>query len=230
MAERALILSGGYSHPYHESSPALAELVAEAGFEPLIEDDIDAALTSLAERPALLVVNTLRWSMTQHEKYGPDREAYAYELPDEYMVAIADYVAEGGALFVLHISTISFDTQPRWHEVMGGGWKWGHTSHPPLGKIHVRLTLDGASISDGSTHFELVDEAYHNLDPKPDCTILATCEIKEGPQPVAWVRRYGEGRVAVDSLGHDARSINAPGHRELIAAQLNWLKGGQEYA
>lgn len=113
---------------------------------------------------------------------------------------------------------------------MGGGWVWGHSHHPPLGKIRVSLTADGVEISDGPAHFELLDEAYHNLDPKPDCKILATCEIEDGPQPVVWVRRFGNGRVAVDSLGHDARSINAPGHRELIAAQLNWLKGDQEYA
>ncbi len=223
MTKRALILSGGYSHPFSESSPALAGLLAAGGYYPSIEEDIDDAMAVLADRPDLVAVNSLRWSMTQHEKYAADRAQYAYDLPDTHMEALADYVARGGRLFVLHVSTICFDTQPRWHEVMGGGWSWGRSHHPPMGRIEVKLTKEGAAITTGPACFELLDEAYHNLDPTPDCTIIATSEIEEGPQPVAWVRQYGEGRVAVDALGHDARSITASGHREMIAAQLAWL-------
>ena len=228
MAGRALILSGGYSHPFGESTAALAGVIAEAGYEVVVEEDIDAAIAALDDRPDLLAVNALRWSMTQHEKYAPDRERFAYELPDSHMDALADYVAGGGRLFVLHVSTICFDTQPRWHEVMGGGWTWGHSHHPPMGRITVQLTDMGSELSAGPDTFELLDEAYHNLDPREDCTVLATCEIEEGPQPLAWTRHYGEGRVAVDALGHDARSINAPGHLELIAAQLEWLKDSDD--
>lgn len=221
---RAIILSGGYSHPFQESSPALAALIEEAGFAPQIEEGIDAAIAALAERPALLAVNALMWSMMQHEKYAPDRERYAYDMPDSHMDAIESYVAGGGRLFVLHVSTICWDTQPRWHEVMGGGWTWGHSHHPPFGSIYVELTEAGVSASSGPARFDLLDEAYHNLDLRTDCQVLATCEINEGRQPVAWIRQFGSGRVAVDALGHDARSINAPGHRELIAAQLEWLR------
>ncbi|MFN2100017.1 ThuA domain-containing protein [Altererythrobacter sp. MF3-039] len=225
MGGNALILSGGYSHPFRESSPALCELIVEAGWDPLIEDDIDAAVSALSGPPDLLAVNSLRWSMTQHEKYATDRAEYAYQLPENHMDTIENYVASGGRLFVLHVSTICFDTQPRWHDVMGGGWTWGRSHHPPMGKIKVQLTEAGTRMSSGPEEFELIDETYHNLDPRDDCKVIATSEIEEGPQPVAWVRKFGEGRVAVDALGHDARSINANGHRELIAAQLEWLKG-----
>ncbi len=223
MLRAAILLSGGYSHPFDDSSPALAALIEEAGWQPHIEDDVDTAIAAVAHGPALLAVNALRWSMTQHEKYAADRSAYAYALPYQHMDAIEHYVVGGGRLFVLHVGTICFDNQLRWHDVMGGGWTWGHSHHPPMGKIEVRLTDVGATMSNGPDRFELLDEAYHNLDPAEDCEVLATCEIEEGPQPLAWVRNYGEGRVAVDALGHDARSINASGHRELIAAQLAWL-------
>jgi len=219
----AVILSGGYSHPFAESSAALARIIGEAGYAVRVEEDIDAAIASLREKPALLAVNALRWSMTQHEKYAADRAQYAYELPDAHMDALADYVRGGGRFFVLHVSTICFDRQPRWREVMGGGWEWNRSHHPPMGPIEIALTVAGAAISHGPDRFELWDEAYHNLDPSGDCEVLATCTMAEGPQPVAWVRNYGNGRVAVDALGHDARSIGATGHRELIAGQLAWL-------
>ncbi|WFL77759.1 ThuA domain-containing protein [Altererythrobacter arenosus] len=225
MSRAAILLSGGYSHPFHDSSPALAELIAEAGWSPQIEIDIDTAVSQLAERPALLAVNALHWSMMQHEKYAPDRAEYAYALPYQHMDAIETYVAGGGRLYVQHVGTICFDTQPRWCKVMGGGWSWGRSHHPPMGRITVRLTDAGTKLSSGPAEFELLDEAYHNLDPQEDCTVLATCAIDEGPQPIAWVRHFRTGRVAVDALGHDARSINAAGHRELIAGQLEWLKG-----
>ncbi len=225
MSQSVILLSGGYSHPFHESSPALATLIEGAGWQPQIKESIDEAIASLAEQPALLAVNALHWSMVQHEKYAPDRSEFAYALPDHHMDAIEQYVASGGRLFVQHVGTICFDTQPHWHTVMGGGWTWGRSHHPPMGKISVQLTRAGQALSVGPEHFELLDEAYHNLDPVEDCSVLATCEIDEGPQPVAWVRQFGTGRVAVDALGHDARSINAPGHRELIMAQLEWLKG-----
>ncbi|ANU08417.1 ThuA domain-containing protein [Paraurantiacibacter namhicola] len=224
MSRKAILLTGGYSHPFEDSSPALAALIAEAGLEPHLEGDIDTAVAMLAEGPALLAVNALHWSMVQHEKYAPDRAAYAYALPYQHMNAIEQYVSGGGRLHVQHVGTICFDTQPRWHRVMGGGWSWGRSHHPPMGKMRVQLSDAGAKLSAGPDAFELLDEAYHNLDPAEDCTVLATCEIEEGPQPLAWIRTFGEGRVAVDALGHDARSINAPGHRELIAAQLEWLK------
>ncbi|WP_299194010.1 ThuA domain-containing protein [uncultured Erythrobacter sp.] len=228
MAARALILSGGYSHPFGESTGALVGIIEECGYDTLIEEDIDAAIAALADPPAMLAVNTLRWSMTQHAKYAPDRDRFAYELPDSHMDALADYVASGGRMFVIHVSTICFDTQPRWHEVMGGGWTWGRSHHPPMGEIDISLTEAGAEHSAGPAQFPLLDEAYHNLDPREDCTVLATCEIEEGPQPLAWVRKFGKGRVAVDALGHDARSINARGHRELITAQIEWLKGASD--
>lgn len=224
MKQEAILISGGYSHPFSESSATLAQLIEAAGWRVTIQEDIDQAMAALARRPALLAVNALMWSMTQHEKYAPDRDQYAYLLPDSYMDAIQDYVANGGRLFVLHVSTICWDTQPRWHEVMGGGWTWGRTHHPPFGAITVQLTPEGHSLSVGSDRFALLDEAYHNLDPRPDCTVIATCEIEEGPQPVAWTRTYGNGRVAVDALGHDARSLNDPNHAAMIAGLLGWLR------
>lgn len=224
MGQEAIILSGGYSHPFEKSSPALAELIETAGWSTRIEPDIDCAIAALTDQPGLLAVNALMWSMTQHEKYAPDRDQYAYLLPDSHMDAIQNYVAGGGRLFVLHVSTICWDTQPRWHEVMGGGWTWGRSHHPPFGAITVHLTPEGRGLSTGRDRFALLDEAYHNLDPWPDCTVIATCEIEEGPQPVAWTRTYGNGRVAVDALGHDARSLSEPNHTAMIAGLLGWLR------
>jgi type 1 glutamine amidotransferase len=84
-----------------------------------------------------------------------------------------------------------------------------------LGPVTVQ-TRDGG-------RFEVIDEAYHDLCHADDCTVLATVTIDDGPQPVAWIRRHGAGRVAIDALGHDARSLDHPGHRALLNDMLAWV-------
>lgn len=222
-ARSAVLFSGGVGHPFEASSSLFAELIEAEGWAVRIETDLDQALALLPEVD-LLAINALYWSMTQHEKYALLRAEWARSLSDAQMDAIEGFVHCGGHLFVLHTGTICWDTQPRWHALMGGGWNWETSHHPPLGPVTVDLTLAGARFSDGARQFELIDEAYHNLAPAPDCSVLATADLGHGPQPLAWVRNVAEGKVAVDALGHDDRSLREPGHRSLIRGQLQWLR------
>ncbi|MBO9377047.1 hypothetical protein GG804_09725 [Sphingomonas histidinilytica] len=222
MAGRAIIYSDGYGHPFAETSPILADLGRSSGWNVTIEPSLDAVLARLAGDD-LLIVNALRWSMTQHEKYAPDRAQWAVMLPDAQMQRLDDHVRLGGRLLVIHTGTICWDNQPGWPAIMGGGWQWGVSYHPPLGAVRVELTEAGRARSDGPSRFEIVDEAYHQLSPTADCEILAMADAGEGAQPVAWLRHHGRGRVGVDALGHDGRSLRDPGHAALIGAMLSWL-------
>lgn len=222
MTDRAVLFSGGVGHPFDETSPLLAELIGESGLETRIETDLDAALGEL-RGARLLAVNALYWTMTQHEKYAPLREQWATSLSDAHMQIIHDFVSDGGRLFVLHTGTICWDNQPGWLQLMGGGWDWQQSHHPRLGKFTVALTQIGSRMANGAVSFEVVDEAYHNLAPGADCTVLATADLGQGPQPLAWLRGTGRGKVAVDALGHDSRSLTQPVHRRLIRGQLDWL-------
>jgi hypothetical protein len=213
-----VLLSGGHAHPFAETSAALAALAGDA----TVVTDVDAAVAALPDA-RLLLVNALWWSMTQDEKYAPFRAEHARDLDPAAFDAIAAFVAGGGALFAFHTATICWDRTPGWKALMGGGWTWGRSHHPPLGPVLAELTPAGARLSDGPPRFFLLDECYHDLDPAADCTILATATAGEDPQPVAWHRRHGAGRVAVDALGHDRASIEEPGHAALIAGILRWL-------
>nr|WP_053000079.1 ThuA domain-containing protein [Sphingomonas sp. Y57] len=219
---QAIIYSDGYSHPFAETSPLLADLARGRGWSVAIEASLDAVLERLNVRD-LLIVNALRWSMTQHEKYAADRPQWAVALPDAQMRRLDDHVRLGGTLLVMHTGTICWDNQPGWAAIMGGGWRWGVSHHPPLGTVRVALTGAGRAMSNGPAQFDIVDEAYHHLSPAADCEILATADAGEGPQPVAWIRRHGTGRVGVDALGHDGRSLRDPGHGALIGSMLGWL-------
>ncbi len=222
-ARRAIAFSGGFGHPFAETTPVLVAEAERHGWAAEVMGDIDAVADRLSPEIGLLIVNALYWSMTQHEKYAPHRAEWARSLSHESMAKIAGWVADGGSLLVIHTGTICWDTQPGWIELMGGGWKWERSHHPPLGEIVVTLTDAGRDLSRGPVSFALIDEAYHNLDPAPDCTVLATSDTGSGPQPVAWVRKRGAGRVAIDALGHDARSLTEPGHAALVHGLFGWL-------
>lgn len=213
---RAAVLSGGFSHDFCHSSLALGALAREGGWDCAIETGVEQTVARL-DALDLVILNTLRWSMTQHEKYAAHRAQWAYSLPEGAMAALMGFVERGGGLLAVHTSLISFDSQPGWRTLLGGGWVWGRSHHPPLGVIMVTPLAAPA--------FTVIDEAYHHLDPAPDCEVVATADTGGGAQPVVWRREVGRGRVAVDALGHDARSIETPGHRALLAGLLEWLGG-----
>ncbi|MFD2498630.1 hypothetical protein ACFSTI_06915 [Rhizorhabdus histidinilytica] len=120
MTGRAIIYSDGYGHPFAETSPILADLGRSSGWNVTIEPSLDAVLARLAGDD-LLIVNALRWSMTQHEKYAPDRAQWAVMLPDAQMQRLDDHVRLGGRLLVMHTGTICWDNQPGWPAIMGAG-------------------------------------------------------------------------------------------------------------
>ena len=214
MSRAACIFSGGHGHYFASTSAGLSEILAGRDFEVHTETDFDVGIQRLGETD-LLVVNALRWTMVQHEKYAPFRRAHAFRMAPGRMQRLAGWVREGGRLLAMHTAVICFDTEPEWLNLLGGGWRWGASHHPPRGPLRIAPT--------GAEAFDLVDEAYHHLSPAADVEILATCDAGEGAQPVAWTRRYGAGRVAVDTLGHDRQSLDTLGHALLIDGLIDWL-------
>lgn len=214
---RLILYSGGYNHPFAQSSEALASIARGAGLAVSITSDLADALAQLRQGRDVLGINALRWSMTQFERYAADRPQWAGSLSSEHFAAMAGHVTSGGGLLAMHTAVICWDNQPGWLDLLGGGWDWTRSHHPPLGAIMVQPSPAFAA------PFEVVDEAYHNLDPAADCEIVATAEAGEGPQPVVWRRRHGAGRIVVDALGHDARALGAAGHIAILEAMLGWL-------
>lgn len=228
-ARRMVIYSDGYNHPFAQSSAALAAIAGQAGIATRVTGSLDEALGLLVSGQGILAVNALRWSMTQYERYAADRPDWAGAITPAQMAALDQHVATGGSLLACHTAVICWDLEPRWPALLGGGWDWNRSSHPPFGSFAVQLTPAGRTISGGDGVFTVHDEAYHALDPVADCEVLATADLGAvtgaGPQPLVWRRRAGRGRVAVNALGHDGASLQVPGHAALVTGLLGWLTG-----
>lgn len=221
----ALIFSGGISHPFTDAAPALGRILEDSGFTPVVSFDLDEVVERLAAEPrALLVVYALRWSMTQHDKYAPDRERWSLSLTPTARDAIAGHVAAGGGLLGVHTASICFDDWPHWGDLLGGAWEWGRSHHPPLGPVAARLAANHP-LTRGLEDFAVTDEAYSELDVRPGVAVAATVQAPGGTaQPALWTHHYGDGRVVYDSLGHDAASLNQPTHRQILGRAARWAQ------
>jgi type 1 glutamine amidotransferase len=225
---RNLILTGGATHSFPVATPALAALLAEHGFESTISEDIESSLAALdKDCPELLTVYALRWTMSQNEKYAPLRERWAFSLSDRGRAAILSHLERGGGLVALHTALICFDDWPGWKEILGGGWTWGHSSHPPYGKVEVRLDDPDHPLLHGLDGFTLDDEVYGDLQLRSDVQALLHARAKSDPdwQPVLWTRRVGPARIVVDALGHDIGAFTHPVHRRMVARAALWAIG-----
>ncbi len=227
-AVRNLILTGGIGHPFADSAAALAECLADSGCRSDVTEDIEAGLETLAGGGyRLATLYALRWTMTTGEKYAPHRAQWGFTLSSRGQAALEAHVAQGGGFLVLHTGLICFDDWPGLRDITGGVWRWGVSSHPPRGPVHVAPTDKPHPVMAGVLAFDLAeDEAYQDLDlladVEPLATVRATAHDK-GEWPAVWARGYKKGRVVCDTLGHDRRSLETPSHRRLLANAARWL-------
>ncbi len=219
-----LIITGGIFHPFEESSAALSALLEEEGIQSDVVTDVDEGLQALPDGPyAMVTINALRWGMMTADKYEPYRAEWAYQMPAASREALSGFVNGGGSLLGLHTASICFDDWPGWQSLLGGQWVWGESHHPPPDELTVRPTEARHEVSAGVEAFTVIDEVYHALALEPDVVPLIEADAGDGPQPLAWAREVGRGRVVYDALGHDAASLEVPGHTRLIRQAARWL-------
>ena len=222
-----VILSGGHTHPFATSAPALAALLAEQGIESVVEMDPEAAIAKVAKtRPALLTVYALRWTMQQGDKYAPYREEWGFSLSAGARAEVEAHLARGGGILALHTAVICFDDWAGWADILGGRWVWGRSSHPPYGPVEVRPGEPNHPFVAGLPAFSLNDEAYGDLDLDSGVRPVMHVRAAGGSwHPALWTRMFRNGRVAVDTLGHDAGAFEHPTHRRIVARAALWASG-----
>ncbi|MDQ0895178.1 ThuA domain-containing protein [Agromyces ramosus] len=227
----AIILSGTgrYADPWHpfaDTSEALADLVRDAGFTVRIADDPDAALASLDDAARLIVVNA-------GDPLGPNANAGAGADGDRPVPPEASVIAAGDAaldaaidrgigILAVHAAASSLRDHTTFGRALGGRWLRDVSWHPPIGEAHVHVVGNHA-IVEGLDDFTVFDERYTGL--RLLDVVEPIAEHTEGGvrHPLVWAREFGRSRLVYDALGHDTRSYESAGHRELLARALDWL-------
>ena len=222
--KHALILSGSgrYAdpwHPYAETSRELASLLEAAGFQTVIDGDVDARMARLDSAPPdLLVLNVGDPALNFPDEPAPEDEERGRR-------GLLAYLDTGRPLLGVHAAITSFRGVPELQTILGGRWVRGRSHHPDYGPMTVSIDGDAASISDGLEDFPVEDELYSDLALEPDNLVLAAHPSSSGDVPLVWARTTGpqHARVVYDTLGHDTAAYRSAGHRDLLTRCIGWL-------
>ncbi|MEN1680391.1 MAG: ThuA domain-containing protein [Planctomycetota bacterium] len=193
---------------------------ATGAYEPTLSDDpADISAANLAEFDAVLLNNT-----TDFEQ----------DLGADGRQALLDYVRGGGGLVGIHAAA---DSCKRWREgqalingvfrchpwLSGGTWAFRLESpaHPlnlsfdGRGFWHrdeVYIYRDGTHSRDRSRVLISLDpDQPHNREAKQLHEKQKDLAQEDVPRPVAWIHRFGEGRVFYSNLGHNNTTFWHPG-------------------
>ncbi|MDF2538320.1 MAG: ThuA protein, partial [Herbinix sp.] len=130
------------------------------------------------------------------------REFNLPALTEDETAALLTYVAEGGALFVLH-NGISVQGKSELSQLIGAKFT-GHPPYDTLPEIFYHREQPSHPIFTGVSDFKMYDEAYQfEMDSFADKEILLSYDFEGSRVPAGWVRGYGKGRMLYLCCGHN---------------------------
>ncbi len=221
---KALIFWGGWDgHEPEQVAEIFRAMLAGEGFEVQVTDNHDA-LDDVDALSALDLIVPV-WTMGQIEKHRVENVSRA--------------VAYGTGLAGCHGGMCdAFRDQVLWQFMTGANW----VAHPGGDGVKYRVDMAGTGedpLVSGIGSFEVETEQYY-LHVDPANKVLATTRFPTVPwfhsangdvdMPVAWTKRWGEGRVYYNALGHHADVIaDGPAH-EMLRRGLLWAARGKAQA
>jgi type 1 glutamine amidotransferase len=139
---------------------------------------------------------------------------------------LVDFTENGGGLVAVHFACGAFQGWPEFEKLVGRVWDPNLRGHDPHGAFEVRMTDVDHPITRGLKPFETVDELYTCLVGDTPVQVLAESKSKvDGKDyPMAFVLRYGKGRIFHSPLGHDVQAFS-PAACELFRRGCAWAAG-----
>ena len=194
-----------------------AESTSEFRFE-FTEDPSALNAPNLAKYDVLFLNNsTLRIAI---QDPGDSASRAAVKWPNtgvanpvtrEQQEAIASFVREGRGLVAVHAGVDAFYGWPEYRDVVGGGLFLSH----PFTRV-ARVTVEdpkNPAVSHFGSSVSFKEEYYYlDRNPRPHSHVVMSLDLTSvgdttrTDHPLAFIRRYGKGRVYVNVLGHFAET------------------------
>ncbi len=220
----ALIVWGGWAgHQPQQVAHLFAEQLEAKGFRVEVSDTLDAFLDVDKLKNLSLIVPV--WSMGR--------------ITDEQLKGVTQAVQSGVGLAGCHGGMAdSFREATEWQWMTGGQW----VAHPGNDGVEytVRITDPAHFITQTApAEFRVVSEQYYlHTDPGNKTLAVTRFPVADGPHvpngpfdmPVIWTRLHGRGRVAYNSLGHNADVVAQPEVLPLLTRSLLWAARAEDAA
>ncbi|WP_375386096.1 ThuA domain-containing protein [uncultured Microbacterium sp.] len=209
--------SGRYAdpwHPFEATSELVASILSDDGAEVSVNTDVDDALQRLEGIDVLVVNAGDPWRHDSHPA----------PVPPESVAGLDAALARGIGIVSLHSAVSSLRDYAAWAPAIGAVWVPTVSMHPPFGETRIRVLEHEAT--EGMADFEVSDERYCFLQSLGESQVVAEHRHDDRAFPTAWTRRHGRSRVSCSLLGHDERSYESAGHRELLKRLTRWSGRG----
>jgi type 1 glutamine amidotransferase len=218
MSQKALFVWGGWEgHEPRQCTELIAPLIEQAGLDVEISDTLAAFDDAKALAACDVIVPC--WTMGE---LAPEREAALVDairggvglagwhggMGDAFRAA-ADYQFMVGGQFVAHPGgIIDYDVEivDRDHPITR------HISDFPVNSEQYYLHIDPTNHVLAETPFTAEHAPW-----------IPPCRM-----PVAWVRRFGQGRVFYCSIGHVADDLRIPQAQEIVRRGILWAADALE--
>lgn len=212
---KALIIWGGWDgHEPEPVSAVFSKILKAEGFDVEVSSSMDALLDKEKMAALSLLIPVVTMSSITNEQCRGAMEAV------ESGVGIAG--CHGGMCD-------SFRENVDWQFMTGGQW----VSHPGGDGVSYKVDVKRGSspITEGIPDFAVSSEQYYmHVDPAIEVLATTHLPVFPGPHttngavamPVVWTKRWGQGRVFYNSLGHHADIFDIPEARELMRRGFLW--------
>lgn len=214
--KQALIVRGGWDgHEPVQVSEIFARILREEGFQVEISDTLEVLKDKEKLHGLHLLVPV--WTMG--------------EITKEQVDPVLEAVAAGVGLAGCHGGMCdSFRNCVEWQFLTGAQW----VAHPFNDGVEYEVNMVASSSSpivEGIRDFHVTSEQYYmHVDPAVQVLATTTFPISEGPHsangvitmPVVFTKRWGEGRIFYNSLGHHADIFDIPEALELMRRGFVW--------
>ncbi|MNB81069.1 Trehalose utilization [compost metagenome] len=211
--KRALIVQGGYpGHQPQVVAQILAQILTEEHFEVEISDTLDVFLD--AEKLARTDLIVPEWT--------------GGELTPEQLSNFTNAVQKGTGMAGVHGMGDAFRCEIQYHAMVGGQF----LAHP--GDTGVTYTVHIADPNNplvmGICDFTVTTEQWYMI-VDPSIHVLTTTYFdrikppliwRPVVMPVSWIKKYGEGRVYFNALGHSPEILLLPQVLTMVRRGLLW--------
>jgi uncharacterized protein len=212
MSKKALIVYGGWDgHKPKETAEIMAADLKTGGFDVDISDTLDAFLDEAKLKTFDLIVP--HWTMGQ--------------ITNEQEQGLLRAIESGIGLGGIHGGLgDAFRVNTTFQFMVGGQF----VAHPDNHKDYtVHIAKKDDPIVAGLKDFKVYSEQYYlHVDPSNDVLATTTFETTSAPwvngtiMPTIWKRKYGQGRVFSQAVGHDTKEFKVPEVREITRRGLVW--------
>jgi type 1 glutamine amidotransferase len=221
--KKALIVWGGWDgHQPREVAEIFRGQLEEEGFSVEVSDTLEAFADGKKLKSLELIVPV--WTMGRIEQ--------------EWVNNVSAAVQSGVGIAGCHGGMCdAFRENTDWQFMTGGQW----IAHPGNDgtEYSVNIKHSSSPLVESIDDFSVSTEQYYlHVDPAVEVLATTRFPIADGPHslnkavdmPVVWTKRWGQGRVYYNSLGHQANIMEIPVVKELMRRGFNWCAEGKSIA